>query len=162
MKILFLFASLFASTHALSMEDEGEQAEFAVMCDTETVEGARSMNDTKTTLNDLKLLMKKVVDERDWNQFHSPKNLSMNIATEAAELMEKFLWVEDGKAAFKELETNRQDIEDECADVLIALISFANACKIDLSSAYAAKLENLKKKYPVEKSKGKSTKYTKL
>jgi NTP pyrophosphatase (non-canonical NTP hydrolase) len=120
------------------------------------------MNDTKTTLNDLKLLMQNVVDERDWQQFHSPKNLAINISVEASELLELFLWAEDGKAAFKDLEANRQDVEDECADVLIALVSFANACKIDLSSAYESKLERLKKKYPIDKAKGRSTKYTKL
>lgn len=119
------------------------------------------MNDTKKTVAELKQEAAAMVAERDWNQFHSPKNLSMGIAAEAAELMEKFLWI-DSKASFDELATNRQEIEDECADVLIGLLCFANAANIDLSKAVEHKLALIKEKYPIEKSKGRATKYTKL
>ena len=86
----------------------------------------------------------------------------MKIAVEAGELMEKFVWAENNAASFKELENNRKEIEDECADILILIAAFANACKIDLASAFMTKLEEAKKKYPIDKAKGRSTKYTKL
>lgn len=119
------------------------------------------MDDARTTIDYLKKQVKQAFDERDWNQFHSPKNLSMDIAVEASELMEKFLWIE-GAASFDELKTNRQEVEDEFADILIALCAFANQCDIDIVSAFNAKLAELKAKYPVEKAKGRAVKYTKL
>ena len=119
------------------------------------------MSDIKTTFADIKKDVKQMVDERDWNQFHSPKNLAMSISVEANELLEKFLWM-DNAPSFEELKTNRQDIEDECADVLIVLTAFANACNIDLSKAVRAKLEKTKAKYPIAKAKGRYTKYTEL
>lgn len=119
------------------------------------------MADQKTTVQDLKNDMAQFVKEREWEQFHSPKNLSMNIAAEAAELMEKFLWCES-QDSFKELQENRSEIEDELADTLIALIAFANAAGIDLSKSFEKKLAEVAAKYPIEKSKGRSTKYTKL
>lgn len=120
-----------------------------------------SVDDTKKTVHELKLLINEFIAERDWHQFHNPKNLSMNISVEAAELMEKFLWVSTEKA-FDEAEKYRQDVHDELADIFLGVITFANACNIDLSSALMHKLEIAKKKYPVEKSKGKYTKYTEL
>ncbi len=119
------------------------------------------MNDTSTTIAQLKAMMDTFVKERDWGQFHSPKNLSMNLAVEAAELMEKFLWVESA-ASYKELERNRQEVEDELADVLLSLLCLCNAANIDLSAAFKHKLAQTARKYPVEKAKGKPTKYNKL
>lgn len=120
------------------------------------------MNDKDTTIQELKDQLAPLWKERDWGQFHTPKNLSMNIAVEAAELMELFLWSTDGKQSYKELKENRQEVERELADVIIAAISFALATKIDVAKAIEDKLVILAKKYPVELSKGKSTKYTKL
>jgi NTP pyrophosphatase (non-canonical NTP hydrolase) len=117
------------------------------------------MNDSKTTLIDLKALIEAFVSEREWQSFHTPKNLSMAIAAEAAELMEKFLWI-DSQASYDELETNRQEIEDELADVLIVCLCFANRTNIDIAKAIASKLEEVKAKYPVDKVKGKYHKYT--
>src|SRR5581483_8277219 len=110
------------------------------------------MNDMTTTVEQLKAQVAKVIAEREWNQFHSPKNLSMAIAAEAAELMEKFLWL-DSPASFDELATNRQEIEDELADVLIAVIAFANAANIEVSSALKHKLAITAAKYPIDKAK---------
>ena len=76
------------------------------------------MKDQKTTIEQLKKLAKEFVEERDWQQFHSPKNLSCAITVEASELLEKFTFV-DSQESFKELETNRQEIEDELADVVV-------------------------------------------
>lgn len=115
--------------------------------------------DSKTTLQELKNPVADFIKERDWNQFHFPKNLSMAIALEAAELMEKFTWIE-AKASDDELKEHRQEIEQELADIVILSLAFANRCNIDVSSAVMHKIEEIKKKYPVEKVKGKYLKYT--
>lgn len=119
------------------------------------------MTDSKNTIDDLKQIIKKYVEERDWQQFHTPKNLSMNIAAEAAELMELFLWVESSDS-HNELEKNRAAVEDEVADVANGLINFCLRNNIDLSAAIEKKMAKNALKYPVEKSKGKTTKYTLL
>ncbi len=119
------------------------------------------MNDQTTTIQQLKDLWAKFVQERDWQQFHSPKNVSMDIAIEAAELMEKFLWI-DVADSHQEVEKNRQEIEDELADVIAAALCFANACNIDIARAVERKMAENRKKYPIEKAKGKYTKYSAL
>jgi dCTP diphosphatase len=117
------------------------------------------MNDQTATLAVLKKQFDDFVREREWHQFHSPKNLSMNIATEAAELMEHFLWCSTEKTD-EVLQKNRAEIEDELADVLMGVCSFANASGIDLATAFERKLAKAKIKYPVEQCKGRSDKYT--
>jgi len=119
--------------------------------------------DATTTLAELKTKILAFVRERDWEQFHAPKNLSMALATEAGELMEHFLWAttEQSHAIVHE-PTKRAKISDELADVVIYAIEFANASGLDISAAIAAKMEANAKKYPVEKSRGKSDKYTDL
>ena len=113
--------------------------------------------DSATTLQDLKDLVREFVRERDWERFHSPKNLSMAMAAEAAELMEHFLW--DTLEASHEKARN-EDVADELADVLLYLLEFANMSEIDISAAVARKAKKNAEKYPVEKSKGNSLKYT--
>lgn len=117
------------------------------------------MNDAKTTIADLKLLMKEFTDVRDWNQFHTPKNLSTKLAIEAAELMELFVW-KDGQASFDVVRDQQQAVKDELADVICLVFAFANACSIDISAAVIDKLAVTGKRYPIEKCKGKSDKYT--
>lgn len=119
------------------------------------------MSDATTTIESLKNDVKKFIEEREWQQFHSPKNLSMSLASEAAEVMDLFLWC-DNTESYEELEKNRQDVEDEIADVAVVLLAFCNRHNIDLSSAIAHKRIEAARKYPVEKSKGKWTKYNKL
>jgi dCTP diphosphatase len=119
------------------------------------------MNDNQETLAQSKARVARFAQEREWNQFHSPKNLSMAMAVEAAELMEKFLWI-DPKDSYQEVMANRQEIEDELADILMYLLNFANVTNIDLSNAMENKMRQNAVKYPVEKSKGRSTKYDKL
>lgn len=118
-------------------------------------------SDDQITIGALKKKAKQFVQERDWHQFHTPKNMSMNISGEAAELMEHFIWV-DSKDSLKELEENRDSIEQEVADVAFALLDFCNYCNIDLATVFDRKLQLTAEKYPIEKSKGKYTKYTKL
>lgn len=105
--------------------------------------------------------MKKFIVERDWQQFHTPKNLSAKIASEAGELLDKFVWL-TSEQSFQELQNNRQEIEDEVGDIAICLLHFCNAANIDLTSAMLTKLQEVKAKYPVEKFKGIATKYNKL
>lgn len=119
------------------------------------------MVDSITTVESLKNDVKKFIEDREWQQFHSPKNLSMAIVSEATELMDLFLWC-DSAASYQELEKRRQDVEDEVADIAFAVLSFCIQHNIDLSKAIAHKQIEKERKYPVEKCKGKWTKYTEL
>lgn len=117
------------------------------------------MNDQTTTLAQLKILANEFVKERDWQQFHTPKNLSMNLVREATELMEKFLWLSTGDK--HELSADQhQEVAHEVADVLLSVLLFAQSYDIDLSSAFEQKLLLAKQKYPVDKVRGRSDKYT--
>ena len=117
------------------------------------------MDDSNTTLQDLKDCMAQFVRERDWEQFHTPKNLAMSIAIEAAELMEHFQWltVEESKKLQPE---QLVDIGEELADIIIYSLSLSNTLGLDLSQTVLAKMEKNSRKYPSEKVKGKSHKYT--
>jgi NTP pyrophosphatase (non-canonical NTP hydrolase) len=117
------------------------------------------MNDIQVTLQQLKKRHADFVKDRDWNQFHIPKNLSMALAVEAAELMEKFQWV-DNAQSWDVVKTERTQIEHEIADVLCYVVAFANACNIDLATAFENKMRHNEAKYPVDKAKGRSDKYT--
>src|SRR5437899_3713612 len=117
------------------------------------------MTDSTTSVETLKNKIKKFTEEREWQQFHSPKNLSMALASEAAEVMDLFLWC-DSKESYQELEKRRQDVEYEIADVAILIFAFCIRHNIDLTSAIAKKQIEAAQKYPIEKCKGKSTKYT--
>ncbi len=122
-----------------------------------------SFTDATTTLADLKHRVLAFARERDWEQFHSPKNLSMALAAEAGELMEHFLWTEHAASRGRAQEpVRRSEIEDEIADVVIYALEFANIAGIDLAAAIQAKLAANAKKYPVEKARGRSDKYTEL
>ena len=119
------------------------------------------MKDVTTSVQQLKEFVGRFIAERDWNQFHTPKSLSMGIAVEAAELMEKFQWCDNSKS-YKEAEINREEVEQELADVIITAICFANAVGIDISKVVQNKMELNAAKYPVHKAKGRYTKYDKL
>ncbi|MBI2515649.1 MAG: nucleotide pyrophosphohydrolase [Opitutae bacterium] len=122
-----------------------------------------SMHDTKTTVAELRARVMAFARERDWEQFHSPKNLSMALAAESGELMEHFLWSESRASADTVRDAKkRPGIEDEIADVVIYALEFANICDIDLAAAIEAKLAKNAKKYPVEKARGRSAKYNEL
>lgn len=117
------------------------------------------MNDTTATLALIKEHVAAMVNEREWNEFHTLKNLSMNLSVEATELMELFLWCDSDKA-LDVLKEKRQAVEYELADVIIAAVAFANAAGIDIASAFQEKIEEVKAKYPVELAKGSIAKYT--
>ena len=113
------------------------------------------MPDTTTTLANLKDAMRRFVAERDWDQFHSPKNLVMGLSVEAAELMEHFLWI-DNEVSRQVVQQPAElgEVADEMADVACYLLALANTLGIDLSDAILGKLEKNAQKYPVEKCKG--------
>jgi NTP pyrophosphatase (non-canonical NTP hydrolase) len=118
-----------------------------------------TMSDRETTLLEIKSRVLEFVRERDWERFHSPKNLSMALAAEAAELMEHFLW--DTPEASVERATS-EEVADELADIVIYAIEFANMTGIDLSRAIEIKMGKNADKYPVAKARGNSLKYTDL
>ncbi len=111
-------------------------------------------------------LVKAVVafrDQRDWRQFHNPKDLAISITLEAAELLEHFQWKRPAEVeAFLADGENRRLVGREMADVLILLLSMADAMGLDLVQAAWAKLEENARKYPVERAKGTAKKYDQL
>ena len=113
------------------------------------------------SLAELQSAIDAFIAERDWAQFHAPKNLAMGVAIEAAEIMEHFLWC-SGEESFKLDATKRAQVANEIGDVLIYLIELGHSLDIDIVAAARTKLELNRQKYPVEKSKGRSTKYIDL
>jgi len=121
------------------------------------------MNDAETKLDEIKARVLAFANEREWQQFHTPKNLSMAIAAEAAELMEHFLWQSPEQSKSDALEPKlRAKIEEELADVFIFAIQFANMTQIDIAAIIGQKMKRNAEKYPVEKARGNSLKYTDL
>ena len=105
--------------------------------------------------------IRKFRDDRDWQQFHDPKNLAVSISIEAAELLELFQW-QTGEESTRFAAENRERVSEEIADVAIYLVELADIAGIDLAKAIDAKLEKNAGKYPVDKARGVSTKYTDL
>jgi NTP pyrophosphatase (non-canonical NTP hydrolase) len=117
--------------------------------------GTVAMADASTTLAELKDAVARFAAERQWEPFHTPKNLSMSLAVEAAELMEHFLWV-DGETSRRLVQdpARREAIADEVADVACLLLNFSNVIGLDLSEAIRTKMVKNALKYPVEKYRG--------
>jgi NTP pyrophosphatase (non-canonical NTP hydrolase) len=113
------------------------------------------MSDSTTTLADLRDLIRRFVEERDWRQFHSPKNLSMSLAIEAAELMEHFQWIDLPQSReIKDQGEKLALVREELADVLCYALALANELEIDLSAAVRDKMVKNAAKYPAEQSRG--------
>ncbi len=113
------------------------------------------MNDSSTNIAELRALVANFVDERDWQQFHSPKNISMALAIEASELMEHFQWVTiDASRKLAEDPDKLAAIGEELADVLSYSLAMANALGIDLAETIEAKMVKNAKKYPAEEFRG--------
>jgi dCTP diphosphatase len=114
-----------------------------------------AMPDSTTTVARLREAMARFVAEREWEQFHSPKNLAMALAAEAAELMEHFLWIDnDASRALVRDPAQRGAIADEIADVAGVIFALCNALDLELSDAVASKMSRNVLKYPVEKCRG--------
>ncbi len=121
------------------------------------------LTDATTTLHDLKTRILAFAKERDWEQFHAPKNLSMALAAESGELMEHFLWATpEASHAVAQDPVRRVKIAEELADVVIYALEFANITGIDVAAAIETKMAANARKYPIEKAKGRSDKYTEL
>lgn len=110
-------------------------------------------------MDDLKKLLDMAVkfrDERDWKQFHNPKDLALSLSLEASELLELFQW----KTSDEALEQNFKSMKDELADIIIYALLFSEETGIDVYKAVEEKLQKNNMKYPVEKAYGNKAKYT--
>jgi NTP pyrophosphatase (non-canonical NTP hydrolase) len=107
-------------------------------------------DDANTTVADLRAVVRQFVEERHWQSFHNPKNLSMSLAIEVAELMEHFQWLtlDEAQALPSDAGSKRQ-VEEELADCLAYVLAIANAMQIDLSQSLRAKMIRNAEKYPV-------------
>ena len=115
-------------------------------------------------MRDIKKLTEKIIkfrNARDWKQFHNPKDVALSLSLEAGELIEHFQW-KDKKEIEKYIKTNKKDIGEELADILFWVLLLSHDLKIDVLEALDNKIKKNAKKYPIEKSKGRHTKYTKL
>jgi NTP pyrophosphatase (non-canonical NTP hydrolase) len=116
---------------------------------------------SKITLADLAQRVVRHRDERDWAQFHTPKELAISLTVESAELLALMQW-KTGPALEAALQSKRQDVKDELADCLHSLLLLADHLKVDLAAALEEKLKKDSLKYPIEKSRGRAEKYTDL
>jgi NTP pyrophosphatase (non-canonical NTP hydrolase) len=122
------------------------------------VQGGSVMADTRTTIAQLREMVARFVREREWEKFHEPKNLSMAIAVEAAELMDVLRWASTEETRTRASEPSlRAQLEEELADVIIFCLSLANNLRIDVSDTVTTKLRANAVKYPVEKYRGRYT-----
>ncbi len=113
------------------------------------------------SLHELRDALRVFAAERDWDQFHSPRNLATALAVEAAELLEPFQWLDESRG--RELPpAARAAVEEEMADVLLYLVRLADRLDVDLAQAARTKMARNAEKYPVEKSRGSSRKYDEL
>ena len=111
--------------------------------------------DTHTTVGALRQAVATFVNNRDWRPFHTPKNLSMSIAIEASELMERFQWLTPEEALASVAEpAGRAAVAEELADILIYCLSLSNALDLDVSSAVLAKLQTNEHRYPADEFRG--------
>lgn len=119
------------------MSDNGEQSDLAMLRDR----------------------LRAFAEERDWEQFHSPKNLSMALMVEVAELMEHFQWLSEAESAELSEETH-QAVAEELADCLLYLVRLSDRLGVDLNDAALRKLEKNAQKYPADRVRGSSKKYS--
>jgi dCTP diphosphatase len=115
----------------------------------------------ESALDALRLRLRDFAAERDWEPFHTPKNLAMALACEAAEVMEHFLWL-DGEASGALPDAKRAAVAEELADVLIYLVRLADRLDVDLLAAAVAKVARNAERYPADKVRGRAVKYDEL
>lgn len=112
-----------------------------------------SNSDADTTLGNLRQMVRGFVDQRDWQQFHAPKNISMALAIEAAELMEHFQWI--SVDASRQLSSEQlAAVGEELADVVCYALAMANELDIDLTTTMRAKMRKNEEKYPADRYQG--------
>ena len=114
---------------------------------------------TTDSIDALRARVNQFVEERDWAQFHSPKNLAMAMIVEAAEVVEHFQWMTETDSRQLDAHT-KQQVGQELADTLVYLLRIAEVCGIDRLAATHAKIDLNAQKYPVDKCRGSNAKYT--
>jgi NTP pyrophosphatase (non-canonical NTP hydrolase) len=119
------------------------------------------MAKSEVSLKDLQLIIRQFVDERDWDQFHNPKDLAISLSLEAAEVMEHFQWKNADEMA-EHVKKMKTEVGEELADVFYWVLLLANKMDVDLVQTFEKKMEKNRAKYPVEKAKGSHKKYTEL
>ncbi len=113
------------------------------------------MSDDQTTIHELRQLVEQFVSERDWHQFHTPKNLAIALAVEAAELMEHFQWLDPQESrAVAHDPVRRKAAGEELADVVCYAMAMANELGLDVSDALREKMIKNAQKYPADKFRG--------
>jgi NTP pyrophosphatase (non-canonical NTP hydrolase) len=113
-------------------------------------------SDNSMTVEGLKLKVDKFIKDRQWDMFHTPRNLAESICIESAELLELFQWSPSNNASCTEHESAElNQIKEELADIIIYCLSMANSLKIDVTDAVSNKLIKNAEKYPIEKYSGK-------
>lgn len=117
--------------------------------------------DTADPLRELAQALRRFADERDWDQFHAPKNLATALSVEAAELLEHFQWMSEDDSRRLAPETLAK-VGEEMADVLLYLVRLADKLDVDLVQAAKRKMQLNAQKYPVDRARGSSRKYTDL
>ena len=114
-----------------------------------------------TSLHDLAKRALEFRNNRDWEQFHNPKDMALSLVLEATEVLEHFQW-KNGEALALTVEKERSEIGAELADVLYWVLLLSKGIGIDIVEAFEAKMKSNEEKYPVEKARGKSSKYDEL
>jgi NTP pyrophosphatase (non-canonical NTP hydrolase) len=115
----------------------------------------------QATLQQLTELVNRFRDERDWRQFHNFKDMALSLTLEVAELCELMQW-KNGPELDAHLAANRQRVGEELSDILSWVLAISSDLQIDLADAFEQKMRENARKYPVEQSKGRATKYTEL
>lgn len=119
------------------------------------------MNPMPNELSELGDVVRQFAADRNWDQFHSPKNLASALIVEAAELLEHFQWLQEAESS--QLDTLKlNEVRDEMADVLIYLVRLADKLDVDLIAAAKNKIVRNGEKYPIDKARGSIKKYTEL
>ena len=113
------------------------------------------------SLDDLIQIVREFRDERDWKQFHTPKDMALSLLLEAGELAEHFQWKSDGQS-WEHIDDNKDAVSDELADIFYWVLLLAHDFDIDLENALRSKMTKNREKYPIDKSRGNSAKYSSL
>lgn len=112
-------------------------------------------------ISDLQQMINKFIQDRDWDQFHNPKDMALSLTLEASEVLEHFQWKNEAEVD-KYIATHRDDVADELADVLYWVVHMADKLDIDILAAFNKKMLKNEQKYPVSKAKSTPKKYTEL
>ena len=112
-------------------------------------------------IRDLTTKIRKIAQDRDWEQFHNPKDLALSLVLESTELLEHFQW-RNGKELDEYIKTHKEEVSEEVADVIYWALRMGDVLGVDIKQVLEKKLAKIEKKYPVEKAKGNHKKYTEL